>query len=100
MGGPSKVFKKLVNKAVEQKVIKKVEQPKVKSRIAPQDMSNNMSGIAPQDMPNDTSGIAPQDMSNAEISLANKRKGRKKTILTSVTGVDNYPTLSKKTLLG
>ena len=100
MGGPSKVFKKLVNKAVEQKVIKKVEQPKVKSQIAPRDMPNNMSGIAPRDMSNARSGKALEDMSNEEISLANKRKGRKKTILTSVTGVDDYPTLSKKTLLG
>ena len=29
-----------------------------------------------------------------------KRKGRKSTILTGVTGVEDYPTLSKKTLLG
>ena len=40
---------------------------------------------------------APTD---AEISLKNKRKGRRKTILTSVTGVEEEPTLSKKTLLG
>ena len=93
MGGPAKVFKKLVKKAEEKNIVKKVEQPKVAAQM-------DMSGIAPQDMPNDTSGIAPQDMSNAEISLANKKKGRKKTILTSVTGVDDYPTLSKKTLLG
>ena len=98
MGGPSKVFKKLVNKAVEQKVIKKVEQPKV-NMSRPEDMSNDRSGLAPIDMSNARSGKAPIDMSNAEI-LANKRKGRKKTILTSVTGVDDYPTLSKKTLLG
>ncbi len=96
MGGPSKVFKKLVKKAEEKNIVKKVEQPKVAAQMD----NTDMSGIAPRDMPNDMSGIAPQDMSNAEISLANKRKGRKKTILTSVTGVDDYPTLSKKTLLG
>ena len=99
MGGPSKVFKKLVKKAEEKNIVKKVEQPKV-NMSRPEDMSNDRSGLAPIDMSNARSGKAPIDMSNAELSLANKRKGRKKTILTSVTGVDNYPTLSKKTLLG
>jgi hypothetical protein len=40
------------------------------------------------------------EMTADELALKNRRKGRKKTILTSVTGVDDYPTLSKKTLLG
>ena len=98
MGGPAKVFKKLVKTAEEKNIVKKVEQPKV-NMSRPEDMSNDRSGLAPIDMSNARSGKAPIDMSNAEI-LANKRKGRKKTILTSVTGVDDYPTLSKKTLLG
>jgi hypothetical protein len=40
------------------------------------------------------------EMTDDEILLKNKRKGRKRTVLTSVTGAEGYPTLSKKTLLG
>tara|TARA_R110002012_G_scaffold179317_1_gene344907 strand:- start:540 stop:788 length:249 start_codon:yes stop_codon:yes gene_type:complete len=82
MGGPSKVFKKLIDKGVEQKVIKKAEeQPKVKSQMDNTDVKS--------------------DLINADkLSLENKRKGRRSTVLTSVTGVDGYPTLNKKTLLG
>jgi len=83
MGGPKKVFKKLIKKGVEQKVIKKVEpepkaeeQPKVDAQMDNTDVKSDL------------------------IKLDNKRKGRKKTILNSVTGVEGYPTLSKKTLLG
>jgi hypothetical protein len=86
MGGPSKAFKKLVNKAVKQKVIKKVEpkpksveQPKVKSQM-------------------DNSDIKSKDI--MADKLANNRRGRRRTIMTSVTGVEEYPTLDKKTLLG
>ena len=45
-------------------------------------------------------GPTSAEMSDDQISLKNKRKGRKNTVLTSVTGVNDYPTLSKKTLLG
>ena len=91
MGGPSKVFKKLVNKAVEQKVIKKVEQPKVKSQMDNTEVTSDL--ITAE-------GPAVTEMTADEIALQNKRKGRKKTILTSVTGVDDYPTLSNQNLLG
>ena len=42
----------------------------------------------------------PEEMTADEIILKNKKKGRKSTVLTSVTGVEGYPTLSKKSLLG
>ena len=45
-------------------------------------------------------GPTSVEMSEDDILLQNKRKGRKRTVLTSVTGVEGYPTLSKKTLLG
>jgi len=79
MGGPSGGFKKLINTAVQKKIIKSVEQPKVKSQM-------------------DNSDIKSKDI--MADKLANKRKGRRKTIMTSVTGVDEYATLSKKSLLG
>ena len=70
---------------------KSIEQPKVKSQMNNTDVKSDMITVeAP----------AITEMSADEIALKNKRKGRKKTILTSVTGVDDYPTLSKKTLLG
>ncbi|BAQ86334.1 hypothetical protein [uncultured Mediterranean phage uvMED] len=45
-------------------------------------------------------GVEEENMTDAEIALKNKRKGRKKTILTSVTGDTSKVTLGKKTLLG
>ena len=70
---------------------KSVEQPKVKSQMNNTDVKSDLiTAKAP----------AITEMTADEIALKNKRKGRKKTILTSVTGVDDYPTLSKKTLLG
>jgi len=70
---------------------KSVEQPKVKSQMNNTDVKSDLiTAKAP----------AITEMTADEIALKNKRKGRKKTILTSVTGVDDYPTLSNKTLLG
>ena len=74
-----------------QPTIKSVEQPKVKSQMSNTDVKSDMiTAKAP----------AAAEMTADEIILKNKKKGRKKTILTSVSGVDAYPTLSKKTLLG
>jgi len=70
---------------------KSIEQPKVKSQMDNTDVKSDMiTAKAP----------AITEMSDDEIAVTNKRKGRKKTILTSVTGVNEYPTLSRKTLLG
>ena len=70
---------------------KSIEQPKVKSQMNNTDVKSDMiTAEAP----------AITEMSADEILLKNKRKGRKKTILTSVTGVDDYPTLSNQNLLG
>jgi hypothetical protein len=83
MGGVAKIIKKnpKIFKKVEPVQQKSIEQPKVKSQMDNTDVKS--------------------DLINADkISLENKRKGRKSTVLTSVTGVDAYPTLNKKTLLG
>ena len=70
---------------------KSAEQPKVKSQMSNTDVKSDMiTAKAP----------AAAEMTADEILLKNKRKGRKSTVLTSVSGVDAYPTLSKKTLLG
>ena len=73
------------------KTIKSIEQPKVKSQMSNTDVKSDM--ITAE-------GPAVTEMTADEIALKNKRKGRKSTVLTSVSGVDAYPTLSKKTLLG
>ena len=102
MGGISRIVKSTpkIFKKVTPPTTAEVSQATSTDMYRPEDMSNDRSGLAPIDMSNARSGKAPIDMSNAELSLANKRKGRKKTILTSVTGVNDYPTLSNKTLLG
>jgi outer membrane biosynthesis protein TonB len=94
MGGPApKPIRKIVKKVFKPKPKpkpkpKSVEQPKVAAQMDNSDIkSKNI--IADK--------MAPTD---AETSLRNKKKGRRQTIMTSVTGVDEYPTLSKKTLLG
>ena len=70
---------------------KSVEQPKVKSQMSNTDVKSDMiTAKAP----------AAAEMTADEIILKNKKKGRRPTVLTSVTGVSGYPTLSKKTLLG
>jgi hypothetical protein len=70
---------------------KSIEQPKVKSQMNNTDVKSDMITAKAPDV---------TEMTADEILLKNKRKGRKSTVLTSVTGVDAYPTLSKKTLLG
>ena len=70
---------------------KSLEQPKVASQM---DNSEVKSDLITAEGPTSV------DMTTDEILLKNKRKGRKRTILTSVTGVDEKPTLSKKNLLG
>ena len=72
---------------------KSIEQPKVKSQMSNTDVKSGM-------ITADKTAPTIAEMSDDQISLKNKRKGRKSTVLTSVTGVDAYPTLSKKTLLG
>lgn len=46
-----------------------------------------------------TAGPTTAEMDNAS-TIASKRRGRRSTILTSVTGVDTAPQLGKKSLLG
>ena len=95
MGGVAKILKKNPKafEKVEPVQQKSIEQPKVKSQM---DNSDVKSDLINADKISPTTAEIDQD----EISLANKRKGRKSTVLTSVTGVDAYPTLNKKTLLG
>jgi len=70
---------------------KSIEQPKVASQMDNTDVKSDLITAK---------GPTSVEMSEDDILLQNKRKGRKRTVLTSVTGVQGYPTLSKKTLLG
>lgn len=70
---------------------KSIEQPKVAAQMDNSDVKSDLITAK---------GPTSVEMSADDILLQNKRKGRKRTVLTSVTGVEGYPTLSKKTLLG
>ena len=70
-----------------------------------QDMNNNQVGIFPGEGGSEEENTTPlygdeENLTAEEIKLKNKRKGRKKTVLTSVTGDTSEATLGKKTLLG
>lgn len=71
----------LVKKATEQETAKSLEQPKVAAQ---------MDAVKPAD----TSELA------AQKDLEVKRRGRRSTILTSVSGTTEAPTLGYKSLLG
>ena len=70
---------------------KSIEQPKVAAQMDNTEVKSDLITAK---------GPTSVEMSEDDILLQNKRKGRKRTVLTSVTGVEGYPTLSKKTLLG
>ena len=92
MGGPAKVFKKLVKTAEEKNIIKKVEQPKVAAQM---DNTEVKSDLITADK------TAPTSIEMENENLLKRKRGRKtKTVLTSITGDTSKPTLSKKALLG
>ena len=92
MGGPSKVFKKLVKTAEEKNIIKKVEQPKVAAQM---DNTDVKSDLITADK------TAPTSIEMQNENLLKRKRGRKtKTVLTSITGDTSNATLSKKALLG
>jgi len=72
---------------------KSEEQPKVKSQM-------DNTEIKSKEVDADKTSPTEVEIDQDDILLKNKKKGRKATVLTSVTGVSDYPTLSKKTLLG
>jgi len=73
-----------------------IKQANIKSEVQPK-VASQMNAIKPITTPDGPTSI---EMTNEDQKLTTKRKGRKSTILTSVTGLDSSPTLSKKTLLG
>ena len=82
MGGPARIFKP-----------KSVEQPKVASQMDNSDVKSKLI-TADKTAPTDV------EMTDDEYSLQRKKRGRKSTVLTSVTGDTSNPTLAQKTLLG
>ena len=72
---------------------KSEEQPKVKSQM-------DNTEIKSDEIDADKTSPTEVEIDQDDILLKNKKKGRKATVLTSVTGVDEKPTLGKKTLLG
>ena len=75
--------------------------PKPPAVVAPTTAEvSQATSIAPQDMSNNMSGVKPEDMSNAEISIANKKKGRSKTILNTSGGLGSSSLNTTKKTLG
>ena len=72
---------------------KSIEQPKTASQMDNTGVKSDMI-IADKTSPTDV------EMKDDEYSLDTKKRGRKKTIMTSVTGDTTEATLGKKTLLG
>ena len=72
---------------------KSVEQPKVKSQM-------DNTEIKSDEVDADKTSPTEVEIDQDDILLKNKKKGRKATVLTSITGVDENPILGKKTLLG
>ena len=93
MGGISRIVKSTP------KIFKKVTPPPAVVAPTKAEVSQATS-IAPQDMPNDMSGRKAEDMSNAEISIANKKKGRSKTILNTSGGLGSSSLNTTKKTLG
>jgi hypothetical protein len=77
----------------KRKSIKSVEQPKAASQMDNTGVKSKMIS-ADQTAPTDV------EMTDDEYSVATKKRGRKRTVLTSATGDTTKATLSKKTLLG
>jgi|DEB0MinimDraft_6_1074348.scaffolds.fasta_scaffold110447_2 chromatin segregation and condensation protein Rec8/ScpA/Scc1 (kleisin family) len=72
---------------------KSEEQPKVKSQM-------DNTEIKSKEVDADKTAPTEVEVDQDDILLKNKKKGRNVTVLTSVTGVKDQPTLSKKYLLG
>ena len=71
---------------------KSVEQPKVASQM-------DNTGVKSDLITADKTAPTNVEMTDDEYNIATKKKGRKRTVLTSVTGDTSKPTLSKKVLL-
>ena len=73
-----------------------IKQANIKSEVQPK-VASQMDAVKPEISPDGPTTI---EMTDEEQKLKTKRRGRKSTILTSVTGLEGSPTLSKKSLLG
>ena len=82
MGGPGKMMGKLINKATEEGILKKVE-PELKT---------------PKEDEKTSEALAAKLKEKNDLRI--KKIGRKKTILTSASGLDDDVTTTKKTMLG
>lgn len=87
MGGPKQAFKTLVNTAVGKNIIK----PKLKTPEEGEETSKRLDEVLTKNA---------EEGNEAAAALLNKRKGRRKTIMTSASGLNEDEKIKKKTLLG
>ena len=84
MGGPAKIIKKVISK------------PSSKVQPTPVAKKNIIAAAKSKPAPNKVDEAREAE----ELKLANKRKGRRKTIMTSASGLNEEEEIKKKTLLG
>jgi len=85
MGGPKQAFKKLVNTAVSKNIIK------LKTPEEGEETSKRLDKVLTKNA---------EEGNEAAAALLNKRKGRRKTILNTASGLNDDEEIKKKTLLG
>ena len=90
MGGPGKMIGKLINKATEEGVIKKVE-PKLKTPEEGEETSKRLDEVLTKNA---------EEGNEAAAKLLIKRKGIWSTIMTSSSGLNEEYEAKEKTLLG
>ena len=85
MGGPKKTFNKFIQKAVKENIIK------VKTPEEGKETSKRLDKVLTKNA---------EEGNEAAIKLLNKRKGRRSTIKTSASGLNEDEKIKQKTLLG
>ena len=85
MGGPKKTFNKFIQKAVKENIIK------VKTPEEGKETSKRLDKVLTKNA---------EEGNEAAAEMLRKRKGRRSTIMTSASGLNEEELIKQKTLLG
>ena len=87
MGGPKQAFKTLVNTAVGKNIIKPVTKTPEEGKKTSNALDDKLAENA-------------EEGNEAAAKILTKRKGRRKTIINTASGLNDDEEIKKKTLLG
>ena len=90
MGGPKKSFNKLIQKAVKENIVKRVKL-KPKTLEEGKETSKRLDEVLTKNA---------EEGNKAAAEMLRKRKGRRSTIMTSASGLNEEELIKQKTLLG